>query len=50
MNGVDVAVAHVDPDGLEGEAALLPRGVDDDGRPQAAGAERQVSAGGGVPG
>lgn len=50
MNRVDVAVAHVDPDGLQREAALLPRCVEDNGRPQAARAERQVPARGGVTG
>lgn len=48
MHRVDVAVTHVDPDGLKGKAELLPWCVDDDGRPQAAGAERQVPAGRGV--
>lgn len=45
MHSIDVTVAHVDPDGLQGEAKFLPWGVDDDGRPQAAGAERKVSTG-----
>lgn len=48
MNCVDVAVTHVDPDGLQGEAVLLPRDVDDDRRLQTGGAERQVTVGGGV--
>lgn len=50
MHRVDVAVAHVDTDGLQGEAVLLPRGVDDNGRPQAAGGKRQIPARGGVTG
>lgn len=50
MHRVDITVAHVDPDGLQGEAVLLPGGVDDNGRPQAARAEGEVPAGGGVPG
>lgn len=50
MHCVDIAVTHVDPDGLQGEAVLLPRDVDDDGRLQTGGAERQVTVGGGVAG
>lgn len=50
MHRVDVAVTHVDPDGLQGEAVLLPRDVDDDRRLQTGGAQRQVTVGGGVAG
>lgn len=50
VDSVDVAVAHVDADGSQGEAVLLPRAVDDDGRPQAGDGQRGVSARGGVPG
>lgn len=50
VDRVDVTVAHVDADGLQGEAVLLPGAVDDDGGAQAAEAEGQVPAGGGVPG
>lgn len=50
VHSVDVAVAHVHPDGLQGEAVLLPRDVDDNGRLQTGRAERQVAVGGGVPG
>lgn len=50
MHRVDIAVTHVDPDGLQGEAVLLPWGVDNNGRLQAAGAEWKVPIGGGVTG
>lgn len=50
VHSVDVAVAHVHPDGLQGETVLLPRDVDDNGRLQTGRAERQVAVGGGVPG
>lgn len=44
VHSVNVAVTHVDADGLHGEAVLPPRAVDDDGWPQDAEAKRQVSA------
>ena len=50
VHGVDVAVPHVDADGLQGEAVLLPGGVDDDGGPQAAQSQGEVPAGGGLSG
>lgn len=48
MHRVDITVTHVDPNGLKGEAVLLPWGVNDNRWLQAAGAEWQVAAGGGV--
>lgn len=48
MHRIDIAVTHVDPDRLQGEAELLPWDLDDDGRLQAAGEQRQVTVRGGV--
>lgn len=48
MHAVDVTVADVNPDGPEGEAILLPRAVDGDGRAQHADRRAEVSAGGRV--
>lgn len=48
MDGVDIAVTHVDADGLHCEAILLARSVNDDWRLYFAGTEGQVPAGGGV--
>lgn len=39
MHSVDITVTHVDPYGLQGEAVLLPRCVNNNRRLQAAGAE-----------
>ena len=36
VHAVDVAVPHEDTDGLQGEAVLLPGGVDNDRGAQAA--------------
>lgn len=49
VDGVDVPVAGVHPDGPQREAELLPRAVDDDGLPRDGVAEGGVSARGGVP-
>lgn len=48
MHCVDVTVTHVDPNCLQGEAELLPWDLDDNGRLQAAGEQRQFTVGGGV--
>lgn len=53
MYAVHVAVSHVDPNGSQSEAVLLPRAVDGDGRVQDVDQRRVVSvwrgvAGGGV--
>lgn len=50
VHSVDVAVAHVDPDGAQREAVLLSRAVDDHGGAQASDAQGQVPARGGVAG
>lgn len=50
MDGVYVTISYVDTDGLQGEAVLLARTMDKDGRPQAADAEGQVSIWGGISG
>lgn len=50
MYAVDVTVSHVDSYGSEGEAVLLPRAMDGDGRVQDVDHRRVVSAGGGVTG
>lgn len=50
MHTVDVTVSHVDSDGPEGEAVLLPRAVDRDGRVRDVDHGRVVSAGRGVTG
>lgn len=50
MDGVHVAISDVDADSLQGEAVLLARAMDKDGRPQTAEAERQVSIWGGISG
>lgn len=39
MYGVDVAGAHVNPNGLQGEAVFFPRAVDDDWGAEPADAE-----------
>lgn len=46
MHAVNIAVSHVDSDSSEGEAVLLPRAVDGDGRMQDVDHRRVVSAGG----
>lgn len=48
MHGVDVRVAHVDPDGLQGEAVLLACSVNDDGGFGVGDGGRKVSARRGV--
>lgn len=48
VNCVHVTVAHVDSDSSEGKAEPFARAVDDDGRPEAADADREVPAGGRV--
>lgn len=50
MDGVYVTISDVDADGLQGEAVLLARAMNKDGRPQAANAEGQVSVWGGISG
>lgn len=49
VHGVDVRVAHVDPDGSQREAVFLTSPLDDDGRP-GCGSGGKVAAGGGVSG
>lgn len=50
MHTVHIAVAHVDSDGSEGEAVLLPRAVDGDRRVLNVDQWGVVSAGGRVSG
>lgn len=50
MDAVDVGVSHVDADGSQCEAVLLPGSVDDDGGLDAADGRGKVAAGRGVPG
>lgn len=50
MDCVHVTVSNVDTDGLQGEAILLARAVDKDGRSQAADTEGQVSVRRGISG
>lgn len=50
MDGVHITTSDVDTDSLQGEAVLLARAMDKDGRPQAADAEGQVSVRGGISG